>query len=166
MAWQFTAGEILTAANLNAVTIPWNAVCQVYDASQSISDNTSTAITFDTTEDLDPLAWHSTVTNPTRVTPTIGGWYRATGWCRLITATATIARFAVSIGKNGTAVDPQVYDVSPAATSTRHSGGVCSPLIQMNGTTDYLELLVTQDDTGGTARSVESRLLVELAYPT
>ena len=38
MAWQFAPGEILTSANLNAVTKPWNALCQLSQtAGQSIA---------------------------------------------------------------------------------------------------------------------------------
>lgn len=143
------------------------AVCQVYDAAQSLTDNAGAAIIFDGADELDALGWHDPGgANPTRVVPTIAGWYKATAVGRLTTTTTTVVRFQVWVAKNGTPVNPGVWDVSPSSTSHRPFGMSGGTLISMNGTTDYLEMFALQDDSGGTARAVESQFLVELVYPT
>jgi hypothetical protein len=55
------------------------AVIVYHSASQSIANNTSTPVVFNTETD-DPEAWHSTVTNPSRVTVTMAGLYLVIGY--------------------------------------------------------------------------------------
>lgn len=164
MPWPFAVGEILTAANLNAVTVGNNAFCQVRQAAtQSISDSTSTFVTF-ATEDVDVLAWHSTVTNTDRVTPTIAGWYRATFLADWGSDT-DYTRLLMDVFKNGADVGLRIDHVPPAIGGTRAFLG-STPLVQLNGTTDYLNLRVFQTNTSAAANTVQCRLLVELVFPT
>ena len=46
MAWQFAAGEILTADSLDAVTIPWNARCQLARTVVPVAHNTDLVMNF------------------------------------------------------------------------------------------------------------------------
>lgn len=165
MPWPFAVGEILTAANLNAATVVNNALCQLaQSATQSISNSTSVEVTFDT-EDLDPLAWHSTVTNTHRVTPTIAGWYRATfaiDWG----TDDDYTRQLMDVFKNGGDTGPPSRREDQVGGSGARSYLGVAPLIQMNGTTDYLSLRVLQTNTSAAANTVRCRFLVELVFPT
>lgn len=166
MAWEFSAGEILTAANLNAVTKPWNAVCQVYRATVGVTDASSTAITFSGVDELDPLAWHDPGGGtPTRITPTIAGWYQPIAIARLVSATTTVARIATWIRKNGSDAS-MVLDTNPTTGSVAKAAGGAFNWIQLNGSTDYLEMMVFQDDTGSATNNIEARFTVTLEYPT
>lgn len=81
----FTAGSILTAAQLNtnlrdAINFLINApVCQCRQTvGQSIANTTAQSITFDT-EDVDNDGMHSTVTNTDRLTAVTAGRYTLGG---------------------------------------------------------------------------------------
>lgn len=168
MPWPFTAAEILTANNLNDATKPGNAVCQVKrTTAQSITDNTATIMQFDVGEDVDPLAWRSDSVNPTRITPTIAGWYEAIyGVTWQVAADYNFVR--VQLYKNGAAAAADGYaDFRHAAAITISVSSTGTfPLIEMNGTTDYLELNVQQDNTASAARNLTGRFCVRLVYPT
>jgi hypothetical protein len=166
MAWQFAPGNILTAADLNAVTKPWNALCQLrQSATQSITNNSVTVVLFDT-EDLDPLGWHSTSSNTERVTPTIAGWYRMTvnlSWGN----DGDYIRHLCTFLKNGVGLSPNIYaENGTIAIAGTPSFMLPSVLIQLNGSTDYFSLSVYQQNTSAGANTVQCRLLVELVYPT
>lgn len=168
MAWQFAPGEILTSANLNAVTRPWNALCQLVQSStQSITNNTSTPVTFNS-EDLDPLSWHSTVSLTERVVPTIAGWYRVTAQTEW-QADTDYTRILVDINKNAAAIgapNMRVDSIAVTTAAAAKSIPLTSPLISLNGSTDYISLVVFQVNTSAGANTVQCRLLVELVYPT
>lgn len=167
MAWQFASGEILTAANLNAVTRPWNAVCQVSaSATQSLTSALAAVLTMDT-EDLDPLSWHSTVTNTSRITPTIAGWYRATAVV-LFGSDNDYTRISVAIFKTGASATPPYGQQSfvPGAAALGPVLTTQSVMISLNGSTDYLEVSAFQSNTSAAANTAQGRLSVELVYPT
>lgn len=144
------SGDEINAENisdLEDLTIRKPSCRLVQAVVQSIPDNTATAITF-TTEDDDDLGFHDPVTNNTRVTPTIPGWYRFNGTYFSATLTTPVL-FAVYFRKNNTGSHPpgkralyQAGVVSPGVS--------CSALIEMNGTTDYVELVALQDSAGAT----------------
>lgn len=165
MTWQWSSGEILTAADLNAVTLPWNALCQMKRSSTlSISNNAATAVTWNST-DLDPLNWNDTGVNPTRITPTISGWYRTsyvTDW----QSDTDYTRILAAVQKNGAATTPNfTLEHRPAAVTHTPRLAGSFPLLQMNGTTDYVELVVLQVNTSAGANTVDPQFLVELVYP-
>lgn len=77
----FVSGAVLTAAQLNILgddiaylkdhtddNPPWHAVQAYRNAAQTLSTGSATAITLDGGENFDTDAFHSTVTNPTRLT--------------------------------------------------------------------------------------------------
>lgn len=86
----------------------------------------------------DPLSWHSASTNPTRITPTVAGFYQFStnaNWA----GSATIHRIRTTV--NGTA-----YGGAGIATGLSSSLS-CTTVAFMNGSSDYY----TQDfynDTG------------------
>lgn len=167
MAWQFSSGDILTAANLNAVTRPWNALCQVSQSStQSLTNNTATDITFDT-EDLDPLGWHSVVSLTNRIVPTIAGWYRATGVANF-GSDGDYVRISIDLLKNSLAATPRIGMTSfvPGTATLGPVLSTQSVLTSLNGSTDYVELQCLQNNTSAAANTVQCRLLLELVYPT
>lgn len=166
MAWQFAPGEILTATNLNAVTKPWNAVCQVrMSAPQSLTSGSLTTLLFDT-EDLDARTWHSTVTNTGRITPTVAGWYEATA-TGAMASDGDYTRLMLSLSKNGSATTPsRLIDFSPPTGTVAPGITLAGGLISLNGSTDYLEISARQTNTSAGANTIDASFTVRLVYPT
>jgi hypothetical protein len=135
----------------NLVNKPMCRLTQQAAGVQSLASNVQVAITFGAgSEDYDSLNFHDTVTNNSRVTPNVAGWYRATGMLWLAGATTTTS-FWAAIAKNGTLI--QLNRIRPdAAVGTAPSAQVTT-LAQMNGSTDYLEMIGLQVDSGAAARS-------------
>lgn len=161
-------GQIATAGITDkAVTGPkmLPALCQVrMSAAQSIPNGANTTLSFDT-EDLDALTWHAGGT-PTRITPTIAGWYRVTfttDW----QSDTDYFRLLVNILKNGAVTTPlrSIEIPGGAVTLTPNVSGSVT-LVQMNGTTDFLELSAFQVNTSAGANTCDATFLVELVYPT
>lgn len=113
-------------------------------AAQSIANTTIVALGMDT-EVTDLYDGHSTVTNNSRYTPVVAGWYWVVGTYGFA-ANATGNRFAL-IYKNGAAVKlGQCGGSAPTAANT----GVeqVGALVQCNGTTDYVEVMAFQGSGG------------------
>jgi hypothetical protein len=167
MAWQFASGNILTAADLNAVTKPWNAFCQVrMSTPQSLTNNTTTTLLFDT-EDLDPLGWHSTSTFTGRITPNIAGWYEARGTIAGA-ADADYTRAEAFFWKNAGNLTP-IRGFSYLSHSTGAvipDGSGTSNWVLMNGSSDYMELTAIQVNTSANANTVDATFSLQLQYPT
>jgi hypothetical protein len=163
----WTPGEIVTATKLGLYTTNVTAICQVRMTAQSITDNTLTALLFDTdttgTEDLDTLGWHENTVAPERITPTIAGWYQV-GWsCEWQTDTDYVRVFS-ELQKNEAVLSPARRIEGPVATAPHHYTG--GGLVQMNGTTDRFRITVFQDNTSGNANTVSAVFTVELKIPT
>lgn len=115
-------------------------------AAQNIANNTPTEIIFDTTE-YAPWGGHSTVTNPTRVTPMFSGWYEVhvnAGFNYGGTDNALI----LEVLKNGAGFLRNRIQIAVIGNSSAQF----TTEVSMNGTTDYLTLRVTQL-SGGAANS-------------
>lgn len=166
MAWEFASGEILTAANLNAVTKPNNAVCQVsMSAVQSISNNSNTAVSFGV-EDYDVLGWHAAGT-PTLITPSIAGWYRVNvdfDWA----TDGDYTRRLVEVQKNGSAFTPVCrHDAGSGNVATGvYTATLSSRLIEMNGSSDTLRVVAFQTNTSAGANDFRAVFTVALVIPT
>jgi hypothetical protein len=133
---------------------------------QSIPNATTTALTFGaSSEDIDTNGFHDLVTNNTRVTPTIPGYYRVSVTYAATANTAT-QLFAV-VAKNGLLIQPLVRQ-TPAATSAAKSVSA-SAIVSLNGSTDYVEGMCNQNSGGAlltqTSGSVNSVLEVEFLRP-
>jgi len=152
MPYPYGGGDIIYAVDINAIyeaSVDRPACILQQTVSQSIPDNTTTAITF-TTETLDTHGFHSTSSNTTRITPTVAGWYRFHGvvWAPSLGTYATVV---AGISKNGTTqTSPERHATPPTSGSfTDTVGGTYSA----NGTTDYFELTMLQDNTANSAQN-------------
>lgn len=110
---------------------------------QALADNTFVAIQF-ATEDYDNKGYHSTSVNTTRVTPTQAGYYQFRGG-GLFEAQTTPTFSDVVLRKNGTDLLPPGARMAGATSA---HGTVTFATIDMNGSTDYIELVMRQDSAG------------------
>lgn len=113
------------------------AALLVQTSVQSMPNNAFTAITFNS-ETLDLLGAHDNSTNNSRYTPPVPGWYMFSGGVSFA-SNATGAR-AARWRKNGSDVDGADASVQAlTAQSTSVTARVVP--IQLNGSTDYVELV-------------------------
>lgn len=162
----WTPGEIATAANLDIYTTNLTAICITSRAAvQGIPDSTTTAINFDT-DNLDPNNWHSTGVDPSRVKPTVAGWYHfvlETNWSSDTDVTA-LRQFVGVNGSTGTQFGE--YRMAFSGATTLDPSITTSGTVQLNGTTDYVEAYVSQANTSTGSNSITVRFKLWLAYPT
>lgn len=112
---------------------------------QALADATWVAIQF-TVEEYDTHGYHSTSSNTTRITPTQAGVYTFLG-SGMFEAQATGTYSDVFFRKNGTDHYSGGSRV-PILSGTSAHGGVAFATIEMNGSTDYVELTLRQDSAG------------------
>jgi hypothetical protein len=122
----------------------------VANSTQSLADNTITAIAFAGTDDIDTHAQHDPSSNNTRVTPNVAGYYKFKGtvmfasrddyndvnsWIRKNGGTNLAPAFRLPYATDsGNALFPGVISAPCEATQS------------MNGTTDYIELVAQQNN--------------------
>jgi hypothetical protein len=117
------------------------AYAHVYQVTgQSINNQTDTAVTF-TGEILDTANGHSSVSNTSRYTPTIPGYYRCHGeiaWAMVADATFRACHFR----KNGARADGGPHDTETNQNTATLVNTVtkCEATYAMNGSTDYIEI--------------------------
>lgn len=149
------AGNKTYASDVNAAQSASSAkplVHLVAQSGQSLSDATTTAITFGSgSEEIDTHGFHDTSSNTSRITPTVAGYYRFYGAVFFPGAT-DYSNMQCWIRKNGTT------SLYPAArrenlASNQAISLLCSSVAFMNGTTDYAELMALQDNTGSASRT-------------
>ena len=122
--------------------------CRIYlNVNQTgVASLTWTKINFDTV-DFDPDGIADVSTNH-RITPNVAGTYQVSASVDGTPATGFInAFFGVSVAKNGTRVQNNLLVV---ATNLGEQACSVPALVQMNGTTDYLEAQVFMQLTAGT----------------
>jgi len=128
-------------------------------ATRSAANNTSYKIGatgFLYTEVADTLAWHSAVTNTSRITPTVAGVYRVTVQAQQ-TSNATGSR-VTNIFKNATQMSGNTISAATASTAS------ATATFTMNGTTDYIECEYYQNS--GISLTVTAQVSVEFIRPT
>lgn len=115
-------------------TVGMPLVRLIQTVAQALGAGVATAITF-TTEDVDTHGFHDNSTNPSRVTPTVAGYYRITGsvWAQ----SASGASVEAVIRKNGTVIPASGRDL-PGAANTRCA--LATVIQTANGTSDYFEV--------------------------
>jgi|SRR5215469_10749731 len=124
---------------------------------QNAATSALTAVALDT-DVFDPYNMHSTVTNNTRITPTVSGRYEIFGLAQFA-ANATGGREAFARLNGTTTIPLSLSDVGNAG-STFPTGVPLTGVAQFfNGTTDYVELVVNQN-SGGTLNVSGSGLRV------
>jgi hypothetical protein len=119
------------------------------NAAQSVPHNTFTRINFDV-EEFDTANRYDNTTNY-RFTPNVAGYYQITVAVSLNLPGASASTMIAAIYKNGSIVT-QHYITSSGISNT-YSGNV-SKLIYMNGTTDFIEGYVYQNQ--GVDRSIQT----------
>ncbi len=156
----FAVGEVVTADNINTynsgITFVENQpLCVMYQVGvQSIPNTTVTAVIFDTNE-VDTYNGHSLVTNPTRYTAQVAGWYQLSG-VGAFAANVTGYREA-AWNKNGAAI-PASASLVMAVTATGVGTLVPAPtrsvFLALN---DYVELVVQHNSGAGLNTSVAAQ---------
>lgn len=141
-------GDPVTAEMLDRALRP-PVVKLVQQSAQTLAYDTDTPITFGaSSEVLDTHNFHDTVTNNTRITPTVPGLYECRGilW---LAADTTVAQIYASIFQNGSVATPRARLVMPidsgggvndltSASAARTSMQI-SGFLSFNGSTDYAE---------------------------
>jgi|SRR6185503_12412439 hypothetical protein len=159
MTITYAVGQRVTATLLQTLadyTVNKGLTRLVQQAAQSLTDNTDTALTFGAgSDDVDTAGWHDEVTNNTRITPTVAGYYLATGLL-VVPAAADYVNLQVYIRKNGATILPSISRQGPNATSSSRSIQVTCDAILLNGSTDYLEAVGNQDNTASASRNTPS----------
>lgn len=142
----FLAGENLTASALNAVTDP--PLLFAYQiVTQSLLNSTWTAVTM-TAEVVDTISGHSLVTNTSRYTPNVSGTYEVYG--QVAFAINATGDRGAQFRKNGAVTDGLQYGAARAMSGGNFAGiAVTSGMVNLNGSTDYIEVYAFQD-SGGT----------------
>lgn len=131
-------------------------------AQTAIVNNTMTPATF-TTEDRDTGGYHSTVTNPSRVTPTVPGVFEVKGSISCSGA-SDYTSIEVVILKNGTAT-PSAFRMQPGASSQTTVVPVSGD-VECNGSTDYFEIAfrLVRSGAGTSGTTVSSQFASTLEW--
>jgi hypothetical protein len=153
-----SAGDPIRAADLTTISQSANLkplVRLIQTVAQSIPNNSSLALTFAAgSEDIDTNGWHDTVTNNTRITPTIAGYYRLSAAYHSVAHAGTCDIAFTKTG--GVAVPSGQREGTTAASGLR---GILANAIQSaNGTTDYFEVQANQVSGGALNTGVSARL--------
>lgn len=146
---EVAAGGRINASTINDIirgTLNKPAGRLVATSTQALADNTQVAILFGSGSTVfDTHAFHSESSNTSRVTPNVAGVYRISGTGFFATqATPNISD--VCIRKNGSTNQAAAWRY--AASSTQAVSGITQIEIEMNGSTDYFELVMRQDSAG------------------
>ncbi|SRR6266487_3263688 len=149
----WVAGEIVTAAYMNGnVRDAGNffigqPIVQIYQATlQSIGNSTMTSLAFDAS-DVDTDSGHSNVTNNSRYTGKTAGWFQFGGGVGFA-ANATGARGGRWM-KNGSVVAHGSMIGKGVDTASFQAGFPARDIfVQLNGSTDYVELQAFQTSGG------------------
>lgn len=152
-ATNYVPGQFDTAAGMNVIGNNGTFLTNVpifqgwQSAAQSVASGTVAAVGI-TTTDVDSYAGHSNVTNTSRYTPTVPGWYLFIGSVSLV-QNATSNRLA-EFRKNGAGSATNLGQAVCLTPDTNNPSAVRPiALIYCNGTTDYVELYAYQ--TSGVA---------------
>jgi len=140
----FAGGEVLQAAELNQ----FNNVTALYGSTTTVPNATATAFQYTSTGQVlvDTSDWHSTSSNPSRITVDKDGIYLVGAFCQFAYSGATVD-FSIGISRNGaTLIDGNAQaDFYPGVTAV----GILDATAGQ-----YFEAVAYQ--TSGSARSVWS----------
>ena len=143
------------------------AVCQVsMTAAQNVANAGAAVILDFDQEDYDPLGWHSTTTNPSRVTPNLLGLYQVFAFGEWA-ADSDSTRRLFELYRNGAtaAADPNLRQEVNIGGSISVPTQIASPLILKTGTTDYFSIRVFQTNTSTGTQTIRARMYVKLVVP-
>jgi hypothetical protein len=130
-------------------------------AAQALANNTDTALSWDT-EDVDSHSGHDLVTNPTRYTIQLAGWYQLTGGCGW--PTNATGRRTLVWRKNGAVINASSASWV-AGTAVTHSIPA-RPIIVSCAVNDYIELYARQESGGSldTTTGADSMPSMDVVY--
>lgn len=156
----WVAGERPTAAQFNEEIRDWVAAlanppaCRVnHNTTQSINDNTETALVFNS-ERYDTDSMHSTSSNTSRITFNTAGLYVVGGTAALVNGSADWVRVSLGIRLNGTtSLGFQTVSDQNGSSHNPHISNVTTYKFAVN---DYVELTMLHDNTSNAARNVVS----------
>lgn len=165
-----SAGQIIEDADFTALKLaggekPIGRV--LASTTQSLPHNTYTAVQMGI-EEYDSHGFHSTSLLTSRVTPTIPGWYRFSGFVAYGGRTDYLFVESTIRQNGGTPIAPSTRDNPDdgGAATTVMNGA--SALVQCNGTTDYVEIVGRHNNTAAlaqvTAQSVHLTSCLEWEY--
>jgi hypothetical protein len=112
---------------------------------------------FTLSERVDPLGWHSAVTNPTRFTGSVEGLYEFSATAQYAASVAGVVR-RLHLKLNGNLTYSNQGYPAGSNYGTTVNGG-----IYLNGTTDYVEFDTVQDSGGNLALTCS--VLMEFVRP-
>lgn len=113
-------------------------VCKVTrSAALTLTNNSATAIPWDA-EETDTYGWHESVTNPSRITPTVAGKFRVGAVWRSTDAFADQKQMVIALRKNGTDIVGGTDD-RWSSGATGRGGARAETVVELNGTTDYVQ---------------------------
>lgn len=133
----------------------------VASGTQALSDTVTSALAF-SVEDFDSHNQHSTVTNNSRITPNVPGIYEFRGtffMSSMVSGVSVTTGFRLN-GSTNVAPHP-INQVTGSTPSVAVSVTIFQP---MNGTTDYVELMATEDSAAGaelTNQSIQFSSVIE-----
>lgn len=153
MAITYAVGQRWTAAlaqQLADYTVNRPVIRLVATSAQSINDNTNTAINFGTSSELiDTNDFHSESVNTSRITPTVAGLYYVRGYY-ITSSRSDYGNVNAWVRENGSTNHAPAHRYATATTSGQQSA-FGTAIVDMNGSTDYVELAVLQDNTANVA---------------
>lgn len=138
-------------------------VCIVRTSSPvSIAANASSTVSFDT-DAYDPFNWHNPASNPTRVTPNLPGWYDVSWNAVWEAGGGTYTRTLTGILVTGGLPNPwrRVDQGASEAASGNFTAAASAGWLQLNGTTDYVEMERFQSNGSSAARTLNAMMKVE-----
>jgi len=144
------ADDAVTKDKLSAHNYP--AFLATLSTNQSIANNTVTKVQFDT-EVFDTDNYYDNSTNY-RFTPLVAGKYFVTLQVGFANLTNVTHRIVLEIHKNGSTY-ARVGDLAANSDSSADPNLTISAIVEMNGSTDYLEGAIYQD-TGGAVNTFAS----------
>ena len=163
----FYAGQRWRAADVNTEirdNLNWAMdakVCRVQRAgSQAIGTGANEAILF-TTEDFDPLGWHTGTGYTNLIVPDIAGYYQVHG-CTSFVANATGVRRAIISAESFGTGPYNMAGVSEIGNATYRPLLSVSTIVYLNGTTDYVQLMVYQNSGADLNTSVADGVTTSL----
>ncbi len=159
MTTTYAIGQRITATLLQTLadnTVNRGVVRLIQQSGQSLASGAATAITFGAaSEDVDTAGWHDESTNNTRITPTVAGYYTFTGLV-VFPANTDYTSHQATFRKNGSTTLPSAVRYGPNATSSFRGIELTLDGLLMNGSTDYLELMGSQDNGAAASRTTPS----------
>jgi len=147
------AGDKAFWADLaNAISPPIVRLVQTA-AQTGLTSGSAFVLTYGSgSEDVDSHNMHDPTTNPSRITPTVAGWYEYIVTASFVTPT-THTQLLTGLRKNGANFPPLVV-LRPDAASAAANSIQASGRVSVNGTTDYLEHVAQVNGTGTLATNV------------